>query len=263
MRRFHLIELHEQPWYPAVWRELFQLSLGRVVSLMKPYDVVADELRTLLERTRPEAILDLCSGSGEVTLTVWSRISSLLEAADRPRLVLSDLYPNLAASEEIKERYGGAVDYFPEPVDALDPPADAPRARMMIESLHHFPPAEVETILRNTVRTADVFIALENTERSWKNVALMILSFPMAVFTTAFLVRPMRPRNVVWGLVIPFVSLTAVLDGVVSCLRTYTVSELEEFTRSAGMADFKWKSATVSVPGAPVRVTYLLGWRAG
>lgn len=263
MRRFQLIELHEQSWYPSAWRELFQLSLGRMVSLMKPYDVVIDELRGLLERTRPEAILDLCSGSGEVTLSVWDRVSFLLGDEGRPRLVLSDLYPNLARRDEIKERYGEVVDYFPEPVNVLDPPAEVPRVRLMIESLHHFRPTEVNAILRAAERNADAFIALENTERSWKNILLMILSFPMAIFTTAFLVRPMRLRNVIWGLLIPVVSLTAVFDGVVSCLRTYSAAELEVLARSAGSADFEWKSATVPVPGSPVRVTYLLGWRVG
>ena len=63
MRRYHLWELHEEPWYPTVWRSHFQLTLGRIGCLLRPLDGFVENFRKFLQRVRPKSILELCSGS--------------------------------------------------------------------------------------------------------------------------------------------------------------------------------------------------------
>ena len=134
---------------------------------------------------------------------------------------------------------------------------------MMVESLHHFRPGEVRTILRNAAENANGFAAIELTQRSWKNMAFVILMTPIpCVLFAAFLVKPIRWLNILWGLLIPVVPFTIVFDGAVSNLRTYTVAELEEMTGSVGASDFAWEVGTTGMPRIPgLEVTYVFGWR--
>ncbi len=264
MRRSHLIELHEQPWYPDRWRRLFQRSLGRGMTIMGSFDNVVDSFRALIERTRPESVLDLCTGSGELAATFWKPITSSLKANIRPRLVLSDLYPDLDTYSRLKKRDPGPNDFYPRPVNALDPPADAPSVWMMMDSFHHFRPNEAREILRNAAQNADGIAIFESTSRTWRQLAqVVVLAFWFTMVTTAFLLRPFRFENLLWGLFFPVVPLTMVFDAFVSNLRTYTVSELEDMIEAIDEDDFTWKVDTALAPNSGgLRVTYLLGWRS-
>ncbi len=263
MRRYHLIELHEQSWYPDSWRRLFQLGMGLSISLTGAFDNVVGPFRRFLERVRPQTVMDLCSGSGVVTASFWKTISSKLPPEERPSVTLSDLYPVIAAYSELKEKHPGLVDFHPQPVDALEPPADAPKVRMMFDALHHFRPDDVRQILKQAADGSDGFAALEITGRTWVNILFTLLMMPLAsVVLTAFLIRPWQFRNLLWGLLIPVVPIQSLFDGLVSNLRTYSVEELREMTRSLDNPDFEWEIGTVHIPRTPQRATYIFGWRS-
>ena len=82
MKRLHLIELHEQPWYPAFLRRLFQRGLGRALTLTGTFDNFDEPFRKFLAQTQPSSILDMCSGSGEAATAVWNSITSNLGRPD-------------------------------------------------------------------------------------------------------------------------------------------------------------------------------------
>ena len=263
MRRFHLIELHEQRWYPAVWRQLFQLSMGRAMSGLGALDGVADRFRQLVEEVKPHAVLDLCSGSGELTVSLWESVTSRLQDEARPSLVLSDVYPNPLAFEALRERFEGKVDFYPEPVDACRPPSDGPPVRTIFNALHHFRPEQVRSILADAAENADGIAAFEVTRRTVGNLAQSLLVVPfLSAFFTARL-QPVRFRNILWGLLLPVVPVTTALDGFVSNLRTYTVDELTKITDSIESPGFKWDIGQADIPrgGSGLKATYLFGWR--
>ncbi len=263
MRRYHLIELHEQDWFPASWRRLFQLGMGRSLSLTGAFDNVTGRFQRFLERLAPDTVLDLCSGSGEAAVHVWQSITSSYEASRRPSLTLSDLYPNISAFSRFKKAYPELIDYYPQPVDALRPPENAPRVRTMFNCLHHFGPNEAREILKAAAENADGIAAFEITRRSWLNILQAALLLPFAsAYITAFRIRPVRFENVLWGLLVPVLPIQAAFDGVVSNLRTYTVAELEEITQSIQRPDFEWEIGTVRIPRTPLLATYVLGWRS-
>ncbi len=255
--RMHLIELHEQPWFPATWRRLFQRGLGRGSTLMGAYENAAPLLERVLRRAGARSVIDLCSGSAEPILALRERLADEL----KPAVVLSDLYPNDEEIERVKARCPGVIDYFPHPVDARRVPADAPRVRTIFGALHHFPPDEVRAILRDAAENADGFAAFESTGRTWLHMALLL---PLPLFSaaaTAFALRPIRARNVVWGALLPVIPAAAVIDGLVSNLRTYTVEELEGFTRDLGVPGFAWEAGQIDIARVSAKTTYLIGWR--
>jgi hypothetical protein len=61
--RVHLFELHEQPRFPAGWRDLLTEFLSFYASVFKPYVCVAPLLANALEQEGTPRIVDLCSGA--------------------------------------------------------------------------------------------------------------------------------------------------------------------------------------------------------
>lgn len=257
MKRLHLVELHEEPWFPELWRRLFQRALGLSQIKLGAYDNAVPEVAEMLRRTGARDILDLCSGSAAVTEKLRDDLAEALGEA--PRIVLSDLYPNLESFREAAAAEG--IDFYPEPVDAFHPPADAPRVRSIIAALHHFRPADARRILEDAARNADGIVVLESTRRSVSSL-LQSLPIPLpAAWLVAFALRPWRPTHLLWGLLVPVIPLVALWDTVVSNLRSYTVDELRAMVESIDAPDFTWKIGTVPMARAPMRTTYVVGWR--
>jgi hypothetical protein len=236
--------------------------LGRAHTITRPFENFAVPFGRFLERIQPASILDLCSGSGDAACLTWHELVASLGGRQNPILVLSDLFPNRESFQDLKIRHPDLVDFISEPVDALQPPPRAPRVRSFFNCLHHFRPHQVKSILQDAVDHADGVIVFEVTGRTWKNMFQTILVLPFAAsFLTVFLLRPRRFRNLLWGLLVPVVPLTAVFDGVVSNLRTYTVGELAELVDAVETSEYAWEIDTARMSRPGLDATYLLGWR--
>lgn len=254
-RRRHLIELHEQPWFPEAWRDLFRAGLGKAFVLFGLSRESSRALSRFLALHRPAELLDLCSGSGECTADA---LRHTLAGGEVPRcaLVLSDLYPD-------RQRWtlACADRWVESPLDVHTIDADLPRTWMMLNALHHLRPEELRELLRDAATRAEGFVAVDRDARNWRAMFMTLFLVPLAACViTAFLVRPFRPRNVLWGLVVPVIPLVALLDGLVSNLRSYTVEELESLVADASDT-FTWEvGRTPGGAGVPP-MTYIFGFR--
>ena len=59
--------------------------------------------------------------------------------------------------------------------------------------------------------------------------------------------------------VIPIIPTAAMFDGIVSCIRTYSPSEMMAMGREVGSIEYDWEVGSVRPPGLLIPVTYLLG----
>ena len=261
MRRLTLFELHEQPFYPKLWREMFQDGLSMAAVKLRIYAAVAEAFSRFLSQTRADRVLDLCSGAAEPILQLRESLGPPLEEPDKVKFVLSDLFPPVERFRRLAATHPEAIEFYSEPVNALHPPDGAPRVRTLFSAFHHFPPGKAREILRDAALHADGIAIFETTERRWSHILQCLLLFFPAVVICGFSLRPYRLSHLLWGALIPVVPLTAVWDGVVSCLRTYSVIELEEMTRSIESPDFEWEAGALPMPGSSLRVTYLFGRR--
>ena len=125
MQRHHLIELHEQPWYPRFLRHMTQDALGKMLSLLGLQRALVLPMAELFDRTRPGAILDMCSGSAELIVQLCKDAAATVAGIQRPSIVLSDLFPNTPSFERLKQRNPSAVEYCCQSVDARSPPRGA------------------------------------------------------------------------------------------------------------------------------------------
>src|SRR5438067_636936 len=104
MRRFHGIELEDQPWCPAAIRNAATDYLQFVIAASRPYAPIAPRLREALEKSGARQLVDLASGAGGP----WP---GLREALGPVSVRLTDRFPNRPALERARAASGGAVDF--------------------------------------------------------------------------------------------------------------------------------------------------------
>jgi hypothetical protein len=158
--------------------------------------------------------------------------------------------------QRVHDASGGRISFRPEPVDAAAVPADLPGVRTLFTALHHFRPREARAVLADAVRQRQPVAVFEFTERSLRGLLLSAAS-PLVVWGSTPRIRPLRPARLLWTYLIPLVPLTVFVDGMVSCLRTYSPPELRELVAEFGT--YTWRMGTVRGP-SPFAVTYLVGY---
>ena len=247
MPRLQLFEFNDQPWLPAVLRDGATGYLEALSRKMGFHQLMVPVVADVLERSSANQIVDLCSGGGGPMLYIQSQMES------RPRLVLTDKYPNQAVFSSIDQ---DNVSARMEPVDATEVPEDLRGLRTIVNALHHFPPTNARKVLADAARRREPLVMIELTERTWLN----ILTSPLIVlFTLLFMptVRPMRWQYLLFTYLIPILPLLIFWDGLVSHLRAYTVAELEAMTHDLD-AGYTWETRHLAMgPGA--RATVLVG----
>jgi hypothetical protein len=254
VRRRHLIELEDQPWFPATVRDLATDYLQFAQTASGLDRAMTPLIREGLTATGRTHIVDLCSGgSGPLTAV----IASLRQGGIPATATLTDLYPNLTAFERAAALSNGAIDYIRAPVDATNVPRDLTGLRTVFNGFHHFRPIDATAILADAVQAQQPIAIFEASRRSLKTL-IPVLFMPLFVWLGTPFMRPVTWKRLVFTYLIPLVPFTCLWDGVVSQLRAYTTDELRELSRAAG--SMEWRAGAVPFTHGPGQLTYLIGW---
>jgi hypothetical protein len=245
MRRLHLFELLDLPGTPAVVRRLATDYLRAVSARADAHAIVLPGLVDALRRTGRRRIVDLCSGAGGPLIGLHARIE---DAVGPVEIVLTDLYPTPSAAPD-------RVRFETRPIDARRVPDDLTGMRTLFEGFHHFAPGDARAILADAIAHREPVAIVEGTERTWVMVLAMALLMPLIVpIVTLTSIRPLDPVRILLTFVVPVASFTIAWDGLVSCLRSYTVDELREMTAGS---DYDWDIGRRRANGVPV--TWAIG----
>ena len=253
--RIHLIEFHEQLWFPATIREEITDALQFGLDLCKAYAPIAALLRNALACNHSHSIVDLCSGGGGP----WPRLSEKLQQAGQPlQILLTDKYPRLDANADRKMVSADSVSFYPASVDPRHVPITLPGFRTMFSSFHHFSPEDARTVLQSAINAKQPIGVFEITRRTAETIVLM---FPWALLCLFFTpwIRPFRWSRLLWTYVIPVIPLVLLFDGVVSCLRSYKPSELREMVEQLNAAEYRWEIGERPGIFGLLPVTYAIG----
>jgi hypothetical protein len=257
VRRFHLVELHEAPWFPRVWRDLMTDFLSFFFRTARPYRVAAPVLAEALEAAGTDRIVDLCSGAGAPVLSLLPRLETL--GCLPSSVTLTDLYPNCEAFRAAAAEHPELVTSVESPVDATEVPCELEGFRTLFTAFHHFSPSAAAEILADARRKREGIGVFEFTERNLWLWTVPVLLIPLLVGACTPWIRPLTWRRLLWTYVVPIVPLVAMWDGLVSNVRTYSPDELEEMTAELDRSDYRWRAGRVRAIG-PSGVTFLIGW---
>ena len=253
MRRIHLFEFEDQKWFPEFLRNYMTDFLQFLANKTKLYVPAVPIIEKGLIACETNQIIDLASGGGGGLISLNKELS-----AGNPKLkiLLTDYYPNSNAFEYTK-RQAANFDFIKESVDARNVPEDLKGLRTQFLSLHHFKPDDANRILQNAVDSRSGIAVFEAQERTVASLFAMFLS-PISVLLTTPFIRPFSIGRLVFTYLIPVVPLAVWWDGIVSSLRTYSVSEMNELISNLENSEtFDWETGRMK--SGPGTVLYLLG----
>lgn len=255
MQRKTWFELHDHRLFPNFLRDLMTDGLEAMWNARDIYGPVAPRLRRALAEAGTDRIIDLCSGGGGP----WSKLSRNLSenGESAPAILLTDKYPNHQAFQSIRVATGNAVDFHPEPVDAMCIPPELVGFRTMFTTLHHFTPGEARAILKDAFDQGQG-IAIFDTARCDLRTLLAVCLVPLAALVLVPRIRPFRWSRIFWNYCLPVIPFTLWFDGVMSCLRSYSHADLWESTAEFISEGYRWEVGEER--GKLVNITYLVGY---
>jgi len=258
MKRIHLFEFEDFPWFPGWLRVCMTRYIVTVHGLLG----TAEKLAQLLARALPHAsaprVIDLCSGGGGPMPAVQKLLASEHGLGD-VSFTLTDLYPNLDAANEIARTGTPGLTYRTTPVDATQLGSELAGARTMDCSLHHMRPQLARKILADAQHSRQPFCAYEisdNSPPAWLWWLAIPVNFLVVLLLTPF-VRPFRWQQFVFTYLIPLLPLFIAWDGSVSNVRTYTLADMEELVADLQGPGYMWE--TGALEGRAGKKLYLLG----
>jgi hypothetical protein len=260
MRRIHLFEFTDLPWYPQTFRRIQTDYLQFAATLGSGHKNLIPLFARAMQHAKTSEIVDLCSGG----TGPWLRLQEQFQQAGLSVSVkLTDKFPNPQVIQKWSETSRQGIEYLAEPVDATKVPHHLKGMRTLFEGFHHFRPERAKSILQDAV---DNKVALGIFEASLKPPfgALLLLLAPLMTLASYLLMTPfIMPRTLsrfFWTYLIPIVPLATCWDGIISLLRIYSVQELKELTDPIQSTDYIWEAGQAST-GTPIFVfTYLLGY---
>ena len=255
--RLHLFELEDQPWFPAVVRDLATDYLHFMETTFAMHRPVVPLLAEALRATKADHVVDLGSGGAGPVPPLQQALAAGGLAV---RFTLTDRFPNVPAFERAAS--ADAISFVTEAVDARSVPQGLTGFRTLFNAFHHFRPDDAVAVLRDAAQAGQPIGVFEIPDRRLSTLLPLFLLTPLLVWVVTLFIRPFRWRRLLWTYLVPLVPLTCWWDGVVSQLRAYNVAELEELAGEVGVAGFTWKVGQVPIKSVPGRLTYLLGYPA-
>jgi hypothetical protein len=253
----HLFEFHDQSWFPVQLRDAVTDMLQFLFGAVRLYAPIVPRLRKTLEHAGGRSVVDLCSGAGGPWL--WMRGLLAPHPDSSFSVCLTDKYPNVAAFGRARELSGSDITYHPTPVDATRIPAELTGFRTLFTSFHHFNPDEARAILQDAVRKRQGIGIFEIAGRHPLTI-LGVFSIPLLALLLAAAARPFRCSRLFWSYLIPIVPLVLFFDGIVSCLRTYSVQELADLTEGLSSTGYRWEAGIEKRRFLSLPITYLIGF---
>ncbi|MFI7121204.1 hypothetical protein [Amycolatopsis sp. NPDC049868] len=254
VRRLHLFEFEDLPWFPSWLRDLTTDFLQEALILRhKFYAPVTPVLATLIRRTGHRRIVDLCSGASGP----WVHLKpDLQDEVGSVELVFTDKYPNRRALRAACERIGdGQTRVAAQPVDATAVPEAQDGIRTIFTAFHHFSPATARAVLSDAFARRAPLCVAESSERRWPSLLASLLA---PVLVVAHVLRRPTPLRVLCT-VVPVLPLVVTWDGVVSALRTYDTEELAAMTADLTAPDYHWRIDRIAPVGTAPPILVLVG----
>ncbi len=254
MKRRPWFEMHDRPWYPRLWRDLVTDALEHTWNTLGSYGAIAPLLRQAMAETGTRQIVDLCSGGGGPWLSLAPALASGL--GDGVSVVLTDKFPNRAAFARTEAASRGRIRFSSEPVDAAQVPEHLRGFRTIFSSFHHFTPEQARAMLADAFQRREGIGVFELAQPRTKTM-LLCFAMPALNWLLTPWMRPLGWRRLLWTYLLPVVPFTLWLDGVLSCLRSYSEADMRELVAELRAPDYAWEVGEAG--SGKARVQYLMG----
>lgn len=253
MARIHAFEFEDQKWFPPFLRNYSTDFLQFLSNKTKIYKPIIPILEETLKISNTNQIVDLGSGGGGGL--IWLNQELKKNTLDL-KIILTDFYPNIPAFKYTKKQSNN-IEFITTAIDARNVPNGLEGLRTQFLSLHHFKPDDAVKILQNAVASGNSIAIFEAQERSFLSILAMLFS-PITLLLVTPFIRPLKWGRIFFTYILPIVPLFVLWDGLISSLRTYSVTEMNQLIdKVANNESYNWKVERLkSGPGV---ILYLVG----
>jgi hypothetical protein len=129
----------------------------------------------------------------------------------------------------------------------------------VFSAFHHFDPEAARAMLADAFRRREG-IGIFEVARPTLRAVVTVFAVPFLALRAAAMARPVRWSRLVWTFVLPLVPVVLFVDGVLSCLRSYSLNDLRELTAEFEAADYQWQ---VGEEAGLAPIAFLLGGPPG
>src|ERR1700719_3920 len=228
-----------------------------ILDVTNTYQPIAKLLRKRLEESGAERVLDLCSGAGGP----WPSLVRHFEisGATPPEVFLTDKYPITRELHDFESPATSRIHFLRHSVDATQIPEHLHGFRTLFSSFHHLNPDEARGLLQDSVSKRQGIGIFEAPARRTLTL-LSLLFIPIAAWLFVPFRRPFRWSRLLWTYSIPVIPFVLFFDGLISCLRAYSIPELQEMSKGLATSGYGWAIGEQAGGLLPIRITYLFGW---
>jgi hypothetical protein len=253
MQRRAWFELHDHRFFPGFLRNLVTDALQAMWNAQDTYGLIVPRLQRALREAGTNRVVDLCSGGGGP----WLRLSQdFAEGGTAPEICLTDIYPNWTAFERLRAE--ADVEFHSEPVNAMRIPGELAGFRTIFSSFHHFCPQEARAILKDAFDQRQGIAVFESATLEMRTLLAIFFLIPLLTLWLAPRIRPFRWSRLFYTYLVPVIPFTLWLDGLLSCLRSYSHADFEELVSALAADDYRWDVGIER--GRLVGVAYLVGY---
>lgn len=239
MSRIHALEWEDLRCFPRSWRDYGTDYLHFIAMKFELYKPVLPLIKETLEKSGQQEWVDCASGGGGGLIHLASALKS-----DKPHLkiILTDLYPNLAAFERTQRAVPDVFVYESKAVDVMNlPPHLQGKFRTIFGAFHHFRPTQAQKILQNAMDNHSSIAVFEPVGRNAASYFAMLFVILNVLLFTPF-IRPLRWQVLPFIYLLPIVPLYILWDGVASILRTYSEKEMRQLVQSLKKSEaYNWQ----------------------
>jgi hypothetical protein len=150
------------------------------------------------------------------------------------------------------------IHFLSDSIDATRVPKYLRGFRTLFSSFHHLNPAEARSLLQDSVSKRQAIGVFEAPARHTLTL-LSLLLIPIGTWLFVPFRRPFRWSRLLWTYLIPVIPFVLFFDGLISCLRAYSVGELHEMISGLRSRGYRWEIGEKAGGLLPVRITYLIG----
>lgn len=231
-RRFHAFEFCDQYWVKGIIREAFMDCLEAIYRAYGPYK---KHFPSLISEARSRGtIVDLATGNAApvISFLEFLKKENQSESIENLKVIATDLHPHLQTWADLEKKY----PYFSfrgTAFDAVNQAENIPCVYTMFSAFHHFNEDDAIRIISSKLSENSDLIIFEMTPRDHStNYIWLPFSIPFLMLSSLFS-KKIKLSKILLSIILPIVPLMVVFDGLISNLRTYTKSELENMAEKA------------------------------
>lgn len=212
---------------PAFYHQFLREFMSKIYLVFGIHKLWRSEISSFVKKQNSQCIHDPCAGSGYVNQLIFESLPRELDA----KFYLSDLMTNESPefAKQINALGYKNLKFAESPVDLLKIEAENQMPKMFVNSFHHFSREQVKEILKNTLGQGKEVLVLEYCRKTPDSLLSMLFGAILSLIFFPFVVeKKYILPSFIFCFLVPIIPLMLVWDGVVSCLRTHSVSSLRQ-----------------------------------